>query len=542
MFFSIEAHNKNGDFMIQTLLSLMASLCHTHYFVYEPTHGVLFLSDSLVEEFHLHAQENGWDSWMKITYPEDLKSLQDFIHILPHQKHASLSIRCYSRGGKIIPLTFQTQRIQLQKQTCIAGTIVSGLRNHTDLISGLPDAFRCENTCNEYIDKPEIDQFLLGILDLDNFQSFNDAIGYTAGNQLLRKTADCFQSILPARAQLFRLQNDQFAVLCTVCSPTTLQGWVNVFNQLLITNEMPTVSCGFVSYPENGEEWPRLRKRAQFAMKQAKQDGKACSRPFTLPMEIRHHQSYQLETRLRQSIHDQMQGFYLMYQPQLTKDGRIKGMEALLRWNQEPCDTFIPILETSGLLFEITDWLFDQALHDFAGMRKDDPTLSISINLSYPQLIEGHISECIKAALYRYQIPGSSLIIEITETRIAENFLTVKPLLNKLRSMGIRIAMDDFGTGYASLSFLRQMPIDIIKIDRSFVVNLETHPADITFIRLIADIGKELGCTICLEGVETAGQLARLSDIPVDTIQGYYFSRPLILDAMRVFLRQQKDR
>ena len=122
MFFSIEAHNKNGDFMIQTLLSLMASLCHTHYFVYEPTHGVLFLSDSLLEEFHLHAQENDWDSWMKITYPKDLKSLQDFICILPHQKHASLFIRCYSRCGKIIPLTFQTQRIQLQKQTCIAGT------------------------------------------------------------------------------------------------------------------------------------------------------------------------------------------------------------------------------------------------------------------------------------------------------------------------------------------------------------------------------------------------------------------------------------
>lgn len=542
MFFSREAHNKNGDFMIQALLNLMASLCHTHYFVYDPMYRDLFLSDSLLKEFHLSSRENGWNGWMNITYPQDQASLQNFIHLLTHQKHASLNIRCYSRSGKIIPLTFQAQTIQFQKQSCIAGIIISSFSRHIDPISGLRDAFYCENICNEYIDKPEIDQFLLGILDLDNFQSFNDTLGYTAGNQLLRRSTGFLQSVLPEKAKLFRLENDQFAVLCTNCSASTLQGWVNVLNQLFITNEMPTISCGFVSYPKDGQEWHRLRKRAQFAMKQAKRDGKAKSRSFSLPLEIQQHQSEQLRVSLRQSIHNQMQGFYLMYQPQLTKDGRMKGMEALLRWNQEPCDTFVPILEASGLLFEITGWLFNQALRDFAVMRKEDSSLSISINLSYPQLLEDHITEIIHAALCRYQVPSTVLIIEITETRIAENFLIVKPILNKLRAMGIRIAMDDFGTGYASLSFLRQMPIDIIKIDRSFVINLETHPADSMFIRLITDIGKELGCAICLEGIETAGQLARLSDISIDTIQGYYFSRPLVRDAMLEYLHQQKDR
>lgn len=540
MFFSICVHNKNGDFMIQTLLTLMASLCHTHYFVYDPAQPVLFLSDSLTREFHLLPKEVGWDSWNQITYPQDQSKLQDFIHMLPHQSHASLAVRCYNRHGKIIPLTFQTQRIQIQKQSCIAGIVLSGLKNHTDPISGLFDAFLCENTCNEYIDKPEIDQFLLGVLNLDHFHAYNDTFGYLAGNQLLHKTADFLQSNLPGRARLFRLENDQFAIVCTACSPSTLQGWINVLNQLLIANEMPTVSCGYVSYPEDGCVWQRLRKRAQFAMKQAKQDPFVKSHPFTLPLEMKHNQTKQLTADLRQCIHHQMQGFYLVYQPQMTKDGTLKGMEALLRWNSVPCDTFIPILETSGLLTEITAWLFDQALHDFSNMSALFPTLSISINLSYPQLREAHLTECIKAALYRYRLSSTSLIIEITETRIAENFLTMKPLLDHFRTMGIRIAMDDFGTGFASLSFLRQMPIDVIKIDRSFVVNLETHPSDVMFIRLIADIGKELGCTICLEGVETAGQLSQISAIPIDTIQGYYYSRPLTVTAMLDFLMKKK--
>jgi EAL domain-containing protein (putative c-di-GMP-specific phosphodiesterase class I) len=248
---------------------------------------------------------------------------------------------------------------------------------------------------------------------------------------------------------------------------------------------------------------------------------------------------------LRASIENDFEGFELVCQPQVcASDGKLKGGEALLRWNHPqlgmvPPVTFIPILEKTGMIVDVGKWVFKEAVNLCSEWVSYCRDFKISINISYIQLFDDDFLDFVHDTIANSNADFSNIIIELTESR----FVTDKTFLNKmfdaLRNMGICIAMDDFGTGYSSLEILKEVPADIVKIDRTFVRNIEDNIFNKNFIRFAVELCHNVGIQVCLEGIENNDEYQIVYDMNLDFIQGYYFGKPLRKDEFeKIFFRK----
>ncbi len=417
-----------------------------------------------------------------------------------------------------------------------------------DTLTALPNRTMFESEVNNYVAKGK--PFVIAYIDIDNFKNINDSLGHHVGDIFLQYMAGCLKDEVREPDYIARLGGDEFAILYNGETLDTIQPrlesiiknvskiWTIENNQFYIT-----MSIGVVSYPLHGENASTLYKNADIAMYEAKKEGKNLI--YIYKEDIIEHNSdhVRLIQHLQQAIDQDY--FILEYQPQFDLDtGEIKGAEALVRWfhPQEgliPPGKFIPVAEQTGQIFSLERLIFKKALEQKALWEKKGITKQVlSINLSTRTLTSSLNFEELEAILDAYQLDYSTIVIEITETAWISEVDDVIRHLQSLKRRGIKIALDDFGTGYSSLNYLKKFPIDIVKLDRSFIQSIAEEGVDTLLIKNILAMAHDLRYTVVAEGIETMDQLERLRCYTCEAGQGYLLSRPVSEDRLMELLEE----
>ncbi len=378
-------------------------------------------------------------------------------------------------------------------------------------------------------------------VDLDRFKVVNDSLGHAAGDVLLQGVARRIRDCLRPADTAARLGGDEFAVLLPTADG--VGDVVPVARRILEALRAPFQLAGketFVSssigiaFSEAGHDAEELMVRADLAMYQAKKQGKDRYEVFEPALQEVFQANLEMEADLRRAVlrHE----FQLRYQPIVhLRTKEITGLEALVRWHHPtrgviPPLEFIPLAEETGMIVPIGDWVLREACRQAAewNSRRDGrPPLTVSVNLSAVQLDQGNLPEMVQAALSASGLAGACLVIELTESLLVDHRPSTLRQLEETRALGVRLAIDDFGTGYSSLAYLRQFPVDIIKIDKSFVDDVKDDPAAAALALGIIQLGQALQLSTIAEGIEDAGQLFELTDGNCELGQGYYFAEPL---------------
>jgi diguanylate cyclase len=294
----------------------------------------------------------------------------------------------------------------------------------------------------------------------------------------------------------------------------------------------PTAWVGISVAPTDGHTVETLHKCADLAGTRAREEG-AAQFKFASPLEnAKSYERMALGLQLRGAA--QRGELRLHYQPKLNlSDNRIVGAEALVRWQHPdlgllPPGRFIPMAEELGLIGSIGQWVIERACHEAAGWAPQGlGELKISVNVAKPQFLSGDLCAVLRQALFASGLPARQLVLEITETMLMDNVQDALALMHELKALGVTLSIDDFGTGYSSLSYLKRLPLDELKVDRSFVTDLPGRHADAAIVRAVIDLGHSLGMSVTAEGVETTAQLECLSQLGCDQYQGFLFSKPL---------------
>lgn len=390
-------------------------------------------------------------------------------------------------------------------------------------------------------------------LDLDDFKIVNDSLGHRAGDALLIEAGRRLQGCVRDADTVARLGGDEFTILLKGINDT--DDAIAVADRILKTLHKPFVIDGHkvvvtpslgVVMSNQGNDAKELLRYADIAMYQAKHRGKARYEAFTPAMYAAVLQRLQLETDLRRAI--ERNEFRLVYQPvNDLSTGGISGVEALLRWDHPEKGTispaeFIPLAEETGLILPIDKWALREACRQAQAWQAEYPGLVVSVNLSARQFQEPFLADQVAKVLQETELDPRCLQLEITETILMQDAEMTQDTLRSLKDLGIQLAMDDFGTGYSSLSYLKRFPIDILKIDRSFVGGLCSNPEDNALVRTVILLAKALNLTVTGEGIETAEQMDQLRTMGCDKGQGFYFAMPLTHLAANQLLASERRR
>jgi diguanylate cyclase (GGDEF)-like protein len=377
----------------------------------------------------------------------------------------------------------------------------------------------------------------LMIIDIDDFKHVNDSQGHLVGDQLLIEAAMRIRQALGARSIIARLGGDEF--IAYRGGAATAEQVINDAQTVLAAFRAPfdllgehvgvSVSIGAVSSDRREDDLGVLMTKADLALYKAKAQGKAQSQLFHEDMDVEYHYRQRLKTELRQAV--AAGDLSLAYQPLVDlKTRRVVGCEALARWHHPelgtiPPSVFIPIAEESGLVSDISRWVLMTATAECQNWPEE---VHVAVNISAKDLRSGDVAQMVGTALASSGLPPHRLEIEVTETAVIEEREAANMIFRALAAQGIGIALDDFGTGYSSLSYLQALPFSKLKIDRSFVIDIVNNERALKLLTNVIQLGKDIGLTVTVEGVETEEQLALIdANTDVDQIQGYLFGVPL---------------
>ena len=376
-------------------------------------------------------------------------------------------------------------------------------------------------------------------LDLDHFKDLNDSRGHEAGDELLCLASARLRECIPANALLARQGGDEFAIVLPGADATRARavaaGAIKILSQPFVLREgdyVLSASVGIALSPDHGRTRQTLLRCADIALYDAKAAGRGQYTLFTDALDAIAGKRVQLQSDLRRAL-DRSE-FVVHYQARVRpNDGVVNSAEALIRW-QHPDrgliapGEFIELAETSGLIEGIGCWIIEATCAQIAAWRQQGIQLGrVSVNVSPRQLASGELLPQVRAALQRHAVPADALELEITESLLVGDMGSARSQLAELRRWGVSIALDDFGTGFSSLSTLRQLPVDVMKIDRSFVAELGSDSGAMAVTRTIVTLARALDLHLVAEGVETEAQAEVLRSLGCDEFQGYLFARPL---------------
>jgi diguanylate cyclase (GGDEF)-like protein/PAS domain S-box-containing protein len=385
-------------------------------------------------------------------------------------------------------------------------------------------------------------------LDLDGFKRINDSLGHDAGDQVLCQVAEKLKAVLRPYDILARMGGDEFtALLDSLGHPEDAARVAEKLIELVsVRHSVDGVeitlgaSVGIACFPECGQTVDGLLRAADMAMYEAKRAGRRQYRFFSPEMNGRARSRLMLEESLRTAI--EQNEFVLVYQPQIDlTSGRLRGFEALLRWQHRVAGTiapgvFIPLLEETRLINRLGDWIFEQGIRQCrAWQAQFGEELLLSLNVSPVQFSMPQLVDDLRRVLERHQLKPSQLEVEVTESALMQSLDTTREQLQQLRKLGVRIAIDDFGTGYSSLAYLRHFELDTLKIDRLFIANMLDSPKDAAIVSTIIDLGRHLGLEVIAEGVESIAQRDWLIAHQCSTMQGFLVATGLSTELAGAF-------
>lgn len=416
---------------------------------------------------------------------------------------------------------------------------------YTDFLTGLYNRMCCERDLAVLVDsaKEKHTQGTLLYLDLDNFKHVNDGLGHQYGDVLLKAIAHSLQRIEGITNSCYRMGGDEFVIIIPPdvhreCD-RIVKDIQDVFSRpwyLKNSDYYCTMSMGTVDFPEEGESVSELIKKADMAMYEAKKSGKNRVAHYSENIGSFANRRLNMEKNMRAATVNGYREFEVYYQP--IVDVRVEGYpctgaEALIRWNSSEFgfmspSEFIPLAEYLGLINPIGNFVLLEACRECRRWNENGhPHYKVNVNLSVVQLLQNDIIGIVKDALEQTGINPQNLTLEVTESLAINDIDKMKRILNSIRELGVRIALDDFGTGYSSLSHIRELPLDVIKIDQSFVKNIGTDDYSESLVNMVAELASILDVNVCVEGVETTDQLERVSKMKISLIQGYYFDKPM---------------
>ncbi|MDZ7585808.1 MAG: EAL domain-containing protein, partial [Thiobacillus sp.] len=421
-----------------------------------------------------------------------------------------------------------------------------------DALTGLPNRSLILDRLQQAILHARRSQRLLAVayLDLDHFKIVNDTLGHGAGDELLRQAAARINSVLRMGDTVGRQSSDEFILLLpdiahmedmAVVAENILGDMARPF-QLGGREIYVTCSLGLTVFPSDGEDAETLLRNADIAMYRAKEEGRNTFRFYVPEMDARMRARVEIEHDLRLAI--KRGELVLHYQPRVSLvTGAVLGFEALVRWNHPEKgfigpDRFIGVAEDTGLIVPLGNWVLEEACR--CTRQWQDMGLAeirMSVNLSARQFRDPGLVDRVMRVLSETRLAPAFLELEITESTVMHDSEAAIGTLRALKNLGLTLSVDDFGTGYSSLSYLKLFPIDVLKVDRSFVRDVTTDPDDTAIVRAIVTLAHSLGLSVIAEGVEKAAQAAFLRYVKCDELQGYYFSRPLPESDAELLLR-----
>ena len=418
---------------------------------------------------------------------------------------------------------------------------------HYDALTGLPNRVLLTDRLHQAIAHAQRNDSLVGVLflDLDRFKLVNDTLGHRAGDQLLQEVAMRLESCIRAEDTVARLGGDEFIIVLPNLHSSAGAAYVaEKIIEVLATpfalqghDLFATASIGIAVYPTTGDSPETLIKHADIAMYQAKEHGRNNYLYFRRGHDEQSRDLFELENGLRHAL--ERNELRLVYQPEVEiETGRIVAVEALLRWKHPergeiPPSEFIPIAEDSGMIGPIGEWVLRQACtQNRAWQSQGLPPIRVAVNLSVRQLRHVRFAEKVAEILDETGLDADWLEVELTESTVMQHARETMGILWQLKSMGIRLSIDDFGTGYSALNYLKRLPVDTLKIDRSFIEGIESDSNDKAISDAIIALGNSLKLRVVAEGVETEHQVGFLRDHHCCDAQGFFFSTPLESDAL----------
>ncbi|WP_428606839.1 EAL domain-containing protein [Sedimenticola sp.] len=503
---------------------------------------------------------------LKDIFPEDTaeKLLVDVIPYVREHRYwkgetVLTVVENRSLPVSLVVIAHQDEKGELEDLSIIARDISERHRYEKELrhrathdaLTNLPNRFFLIDYFQSALERARRNNRCIALLflDLDNFKRINDNLGHASGDRLLQQVASRLTQCLRPSDTIVRHGGDEFTIMADDLA--YVDNALIVLRKLHDAFEQPiklghhevyvTFSTGIALYPNDGDSVEDLLRHADTAMYQAKASGSNQYCFYTPEMNARGHEYLEMEADLRHAL-DQ-QAFHLYCQPQINlQDGQMVGAEVLLRWQHpshgliSPAE-FIPLLESSGLIIPVGEWVLREAcrIHRSwceAGFDK----LRISVNVSAAQFSDGNLMKKIGQILHEEAMPGNCLELEITENVVMRDPVNAAATLDALHAMGVRTAIDDFGTGYSSLAYLKQFPLNVLKIDQTFVGDLGRDRSDEAIVEASISLAQKLGLETVAEGVETREQLAFLQTRGCNMVQGYFLSRPLSCDVFAELL------
>jgi len=432
----------------------------------------------------------------------------------------------------------RTQREHERRLTHLAHhDALTGLPNRTLMRDRLDQAIKAAQRADEHV--------ALLFIDLDRFKEINDTHGHARGDALLKVVANRLREAVRPNDTVARLGGDEFLIVLPGIQEhglveSVVERITRQLNQPVTIDHVDhrvSTSIGVAFYPDDAGDGDEILRHGDMALFEAKERGRACHAYFDAGLNARAQRQKSVRDALAEAIaHRELS---VVYQPQLSaKAGQVVGVEALVRWHSpalgpvSPAE-FIPLAEENGLIEELGRFVLQRAMSDIQRVnRRCGTRLGLSVNISARQILGEQLSADVAEALASSGMLGQDLILELTESVLIRAFENVTDELLNLRGMGVGIAIDDFGTGYSSLSYLNRLPVTELKIDRSFVRDIDRDPDDRGLISSIINLGQGQGLRLVAEGVETAEQAALLRQMDCDLLQGFHFAQPLAVDAL----------
>ncbi|NFG62314.1 MULTISPECIES: bifunctional diguanylate cyclase/phosphodiesterase [unclassified Clostridium] len=529
-----------------TIYKLIDNSTDDYVFIWDVNSNVFKISSSILCDFDLDGTTTSdiEEYWSKIIYNDD-KDI--FLHGINKIKSGLSNInifqcRLVNKKGEVIWISFRGSLLKDENENAIIvfGHITDMNKDtKIDFITGVLNRSKFQEDMMNFLDnKSEIVSAVI-VMGIDNFKNINEKHGYLFGDMVIRDVAQKITLMLPKNMNIYRIDGDKFAIFYKDANYkkvevlfNNIKDYMNVQHEIDDKKYFCTLSCGVALYPNDALSCMELFQRANSAMEFAKISGKNRLEFFSEELYNKKIRFLTLQEQLRESIRNNFDGFELYYQPQVkASNHELKGAEALLRWNSpelgeiSPLE-FIPFLEESGLIVKVGKWVIREALKMCMNWQSIIEDFKMSINVSYIQLKEDNFNVYLDECIKEFGINKNSVILELTESCWAPDFKFLIKKFADFEEYGINMAIDDFGTGYSSLNYLRNLPVNIVKIDRSFVRHLTEKSYNFTFIEYVIKLMHSINIKVCIEGIETVEEFEIINKVNPDYIQGYLFGKP----------------